>query len=313
MSAQSTATTAPLDDVMLAMDVVDTLRHRQDLVTRELSAEGREAQLIEKLRGIYAEQGITVPDHILAEGVAALSESRFAYTPPQPSLARTLARLYVSRRKWAPATFALALVAVLGLGGYFFVWQPYQAAQVEQGRVELSQGLPAQMDQLYQTIFEETKVQQASMRAAELVQRGKAASAEGDRAGALKAVGDLTHIRDTLRLEYSLRVVNRSNEDTGFWRFPDNNTDATNYYIVVEALDPDGNNLALPILSEETGKTETVSNWGLRVPESVYRSVANDKRDDGIVQRNLMGRKDYGYLDVKYVVPTSGAAVTHWQ
>ena len=44
------ASKAPLDDVMLAMDVVDTLRHRQDLVARELDVETRERQLVEKLR-----------------------------------------------------------------------------------------------------------------------------------------------------------------------------------------------------------------------------------------------------------------------
>ena len=30
-----------LDDIMIAMDVVDTLRHREDLVRRELSEEDR--------------------------------------------------------------------------------------------------------------------------------------------------------------------------------------------------------------------------------------------------------------------------------
>ena len=33
-----------LDDVMIAMDVVDTLRHREDLVRRELNEEGRESR-----------------------------------------------------------------------------------------------------------------------------------------------------------------------------------------------------------------------------------------------------------------------------
>ncbi len=47
------AESAPLSDVMLAMDVVDTLRHNQDLVARELNGEAREKQLIDKLREIY--------------------------------------------------------------------------------------------------------------------------------------------------------------------------------------------------------------------------------------------------------------------
>ena len=36
-----------LDELMLAMDVVDTLRHRQDLATRELGTDAKEAQLID--------------------------------------------------------------------------------------------------------------------------------------------------------------------------------------------------------------------------------------------------------------------------
>ena len=35
-----------LDDVMLAMDVVDTLRHQEVLVARELDETRREAELI---------------------------------------------------------------------------------------------------------------------------------------------------------------------------------------------------------------------------------------------------------------------------
>ena len=73
-----------LDDVMIAMDVVDTLRHREDLVRRELNDEGRERELIARLRQIYHDQGIEVPDHVLAEGVKALDDSRFVYTPPPP-------------------------------------------------------------------------------------------------------------------------------------------------------------------------------------------------------------------------------------
>ena len=87
-------TAATLDDLMLAMDVVDTLRHRDRLVERELNEDVRDEQLIERLRALYKSQGIDVPDTILADGVKALKESRFAYTPPVPSFARTLATIW---------------------------------------------------------------------------------------------------------------------------------------------------------------------------------------------------------------------------
>ena len=86
-----------LDDVMIAMDVVDTLRHREDLVRRELNEEGRESELIARLRQIYHDQGIEVPDHVLADGVKALKDSRFVYTPPPAGWKRTLLTLWVKR------------------------------------------------------------------------------------------------------------------------------------------------------------------------------------------------------------------------
>lgn len=311
MSA-ATAEKAPLNDVMLAMDVVDTLRHNQDLVARELAGEARERQLIEKLRELYHQQGIEVSDAILKEGVAALGESRFVYTPPKPGLGVTLARMYVARKRWLPAAFALFLMLAIGLGGYFLVWAPYQANQREQQRIELVEKLPAEMDTLYQTIFEETKVTQAADDAADIRDRGKRAAAEGNRVAAQQAITDLTSIRDTLRLEYQLRVVSRDGEKSGFWTFPEINTEATNYYVVVEAIDTHGTALSLPILNEENNQTETVAKWGIRVPESVYRAVEADKKDDGIIQRNIVGVKEFGYLETNYLIQVLGGAVTRW-
>jgi len=312
MSDTTATPAAPLDEVMMAMDVVDTLRHRQDLVDRELDEDTREKQLIAKLRDIYHQQGIDVPDSVLKEGVEALKESRFVYEPPKPGFATTLARLYVTRGRWGRWAFSLVLALVIGLGGYFFGYRPFQANQAEQARLELAEGMPRQMDALYQTVFDETKVQQAVVEAEEYRRRGKAAAAEGNRAGAQAAIDNLTKLRDTLRQEYTLKIVNRQGVQSGFWTFPEINTEATNYYLVVEALDPQGNALSLPVTNEENGQTETVNMWGIRVPESVYNAVAADKQDDGIIQRNVVGLKQYGFLDVDYVIPVLGGAVTRW-
>lgn len=306
------ASTPPLDEVMLAMDVVDTLRHNQDLVARELSEGEREQALIDKLRAIYSEQGIDVPDHILKEGVSALGQTRFLYTPPPRSFGTTLARLYVARKRWLPALLTLVVVAGLGLGGYFLVYQPFQQAQLQAAQYQLEVELPRRMQAVFDTIYEETKVQAATNQAEDLLERGTAYAAEGNRAAAEQALVQLTQIRDTLRQVYNLRVVNREDTRSGFWRIPPNNNDATNYYIVVEAIGSDGAAISLPVLNEENGQTETVAMWGLRVPESVYRAVETDKRDDGIIQGNVVGLKQYGFLDVDYAVPVLGGAVTRW-
>lgn len=307
-----TTAPAPLDEVMLAMDVVDTLRHRQDLAVRELDGAAREQQLIAKLRDIYRQQGIEVSDVILRQGVDALAQSRFVYDPPRPGLSTTLARLYVTRGRWGKLAGGAALALALLLGGYFLGYRPYTDSQAAAAQVELTQGLPAKMDALYQTIFEETKVQAAETQAKALQVRGKEYVAEGDRAKAEDVVRKLTALRDQLRQQYTVRVVNRQGVQSGFWTFPENNSAATNYYVVVEALDDDGKVLTLPITNEENGTVENVALWGLRVPQSVYNSVAADKQDNGIIDRAEVGRKSDGFLDIDYAIPVAGGTVTRW-
>lgn len=101
-----------LDRVMLAMDVVDTLRHQRDLVERELDGERRQRELIARVQALYESQGIDVPAEVVAEGVAALEQDRFVYTPPPRTFAVRLAEIYVERGRWAK--YALVVVLLLG-------------------------------------------------------------------------------------------------------------------------------------------------------------------------------------------------------
>ncbi len=108
---------------MLAMDVVDTLRRKSRLVEQELDVAGREQDLKQRLRKIYAAQGIEVTDAILEEGVRALKEDRFVYKPPPDSFGIKMARLYVNRGVWgkwvfgAVAGLAIGLVSLAAVGG----------------------------------------------------------------------------------------------------------------------------------------------------------------------------------------------------
>ncbi len=66
------------------------------------------------------------------------------------------------------------------------------------------------------------------------------------------------------------------------------------------------------ITSEEDGSTKVVTQWGVRVPESLYRQVEADKRDDGIVQNAILGRKQRGQLDPTWREALPGGAITSW-
>ena len=312
MSMPEAATAAPLNDTLLVMDVVDTLRHSADL---PIASDGRgfdEPATIERLRTAYREIGIEAPGSALTAGLAAMADGRFAYPRKRGGFARGLAQLYVSRGKWERPVFALLLALIVGLGGYQFGYRPYKDSVAEAARVELAESLPAQMDALYQAIFNETKVQAAADEAEQLRNRGKDAARQSNRAMAEDAIAELTALHDQLRLSYSLRVVDREGVKPGFWTFPPSNSEATNYYVVVEAVDADGNPLKLPITDEETGATKTVSQWGLRVPQSVYDAVIADKQDDGVIQHYVVGFKQEGFIDLDYLIPVLGGAVTQW-
>jgi hypothetical protein len=241
-----------------------------------------------------------------------MGDHRFVYAPPKPGLAMAAARLYIARRKWGRPVLAVLLVLVVGLGGYFFGYLPYREAEVEKARLELTQDLPAQIDDLYQSIFNETKVQTAADDAIVMRDRGKAAALKGDRVGAERAVADLTALRDQLEEVYTLQIVDKDGVKPGFWTFPPNNSEATNYYIVVEAVDADGNAETLPVTSEDTGMTQEVARWGLRVPQSVYDAVIADKQTNGFIQHKVIGHKLDGFTDVDYLVPVLGGALTQW-
>jgi hypothetical protein len=301
-----------LDDMMIAMDVVDTLRHRDDLVRRELSEEQREAELIQRLRKIYHDQGIEVPDHVLADGVKALKESRFVYTPPPGGWKRTLLTLWTHRETIGKRGGALVALLVAGWTGYYVAIARPAHLAAERTRIEITDTLPKTLRQAHADVLAVSNDSAAKQKADALLADGERLIRAGDRAGLAKINTDLTALRDELTREYTLTIVSRPGEVTGVWRRPPGNSQARNYYLIVEAVASDGRKLSLPIRNEESGVTETVSKFGVRVPQSVFEAVAQDKRDDGIVQRNRFGVKRRGTLVVDYQMPFDGGFITKW-
>ncbi len=295
---------APLEDLMVAMDVVDTIRHRQLVVERELDAAGRRERLIDRLREIYTAQGIEVTDAALAAGVDALEQERFGHTPTPGGFPASLARVYVRRERWLRPLSLVAALALVILAGWFFT------VQLPQSRFEAA--LPGQIDAIYSRVIARSESEPATARAGELLAGAKEAIRAGnfDKAEALR--GELEALRQELLLAYEIRIVSRPGEYSGIWRVPDVNPDARNYYLIVEAVDPDGRVLRRRVRNEEDGRLHEVRKWGVRVDEEVFEAVAADKRDDGIIEDYVLGTKAVGQLEPEFRVPTTGATITDW-
>lgn len=312
MTTASPTLRPPLDDVMFSMDVVDTLRQEARFVARELNEESKRERLKDRLREIYRGQGIEVPDHILEEGVRALEERRFVYNPPKLGIAGTMARLYVTRLQWGRwAGGALAALMLLWAGWQvIYEWPRERAA--EQARIELTETLPQRLNTLHATIASETDVLEALERAAQLRDAGLAAAQAGQRDAAREAQAELGALLQELRLAYKVTIVSRPGESSGLWRIPRINPESRNYYLIVEALNDDGQPIERVITNEETGQREAVKKWAVRVSEPTFARVKADKEDDGIIQNDVIGVKARGALETNWRVDTQGGALTQW-
>ncbi len=129
---------------------------------------------------------------------------------------------------------------------------------------------------------------------------GLAAAEAGDGPIAEKNLAALRELSAQLAEVYTLRIVNRPREYTRFWRYPKGNASVKNYYVVVEALAPDGHPVSVRIRSEENGSVASVSKWAERVDQATYDAVGRDKQDDGIVQKSVFGQKEKGRLAPSY-------------
>lgn len=285
---------------MLAMDVVDTLRHRQLLVEQELAGEERDEAMLERLRRIYAAQGIEVPDRILREGVTALREDRFAYRPPPDTWAVWWARVYAQRARWAWVLLGVVVVAALA-------WGAYRVGVVAPREARL-EGIDNRHAAIQQLAADDAVRQRADVLQAQAL----AAAGAGDMAEADALLGELTDLQARLERSYELVIDTGPDAVAGVWRVPELNATARNYYLIVEAIGEQGEAVTLPIENEETGEVERVSTFGLRVDEATWDRVATDLDDDGIIQERTVAVKRRGELEPEYRVDTSGAAITQW-
>jgi hypothetical protein len=301
-----------LDETMMAMDVVDTIRHADRLVERELAGSDRQARLRDRLREIYASQGIEVADHVLDAGIAALEEKRFAYTPKGEGWRRSLAIAWATRGRWGK--FALAGVALffVAITAYWFtVVMPRQREAAAITR-ELEQDLPRALRAEHDRVVAGTQEAPPRAEAARLLAEGEAAARAGHLAEARARRTALQDLAARLASAYTVRIVNRPGEPSAVWRVPAANPRARNYYLVVEAVDRNGRPVEVPITSEEDGRVARASRWGLRVPEAEFERVRRDKLADGIIDQPVIGEKAAGTLDTRWTVQTNGGTILSW-
>lgn len=291
------------------MDVVDTLRHETKLLAQDLNADDREQQLLDRLREIYKAQGIDVPDSILREGVQALDDQRFSYTPQKHGF---FSKAYITRGKWGKPL--LAVFAVLGLTWTvnYAAFEAPRKARAQQLEQTLNVDLPKSLQNARADALAMAKTDEIKARIESLYADGLAAADARDAQEAERLDAALSSLNAELRKSYNLRIVSRPGEMSGAWRYSEDDENIRNYYLIVEGIDASGKTVSVTITSEEDQKTKRTDIWGVRVPEAVFNRVAADKRDDQIIQNAMIGEKKRGYLEPDYSIETLGGLILEW-
>ena len=292
-----------LDEVMLAMDVVDTLRHEQDMIADDLSGELREEKLMQRLREIYTAQGIDVPDSILREGVQALGDHRFVYTPYKGGL---ISKLYISRGKWGRPLIGFMALIFLAWGINYAAFE--KPKQAKSARIEraLAVELPKSLGAARQAALAIAANGEVKDIVQALYDRGMRAIETRDIKQAREMEKNLKVLRLDLNQDYNVRIVSRPGENSGVFRVDDDHANVRNYYLIVEAIDASGKRVEVEVSSQEDQSTRRTKIWGVRVPKSVFNGVAADKQDDQIIQNAIIGRKRRGTLKPEYAIKTIG-------
>ena len=294
----------PLEDLMVAMDVVDTLRHREIMVNRELNTVQRREKLVEKLRDIYASQGIEVTDKMLEEGVLSLEEERFVFIPAPDSFNTWLAKLYVKRDRWLKPL--LTLLGVVVAASTFYYVSSVRPLAVEKAN------LPVEIKSTYGEVLNKSSDAKATNIANILHDEAKYALTSGDIKLAKVKLIALKALLTKLKESYTVQIVQGAGKRSGIWRVPPGSSYGKNYYLIVEGVNTQGQKVNVQMQNEENDEKTKVKRWGIRVDEETFNRVAQDKSDDGIIQDRVVGVKTSGYLLPLYTVSTTGASITQW-
>jgi hypothetical protein len=138
-TSENTAKKPAFDAIMLAMDAVDTLVHRENVKLEELNREQYRDALKAKMREYNLLQGREVSDELLEQAVDEMEKGLYVYKAPKPGLELSLARAYTRRgvygRRAGVLLAAVAALWVVAWGGYQFgvvIPREREAARIEQ-------------------------------------------------------------------------------------------------------------------------------------------------------------------------------------
>ena len=289
-----------LQDMLKIMDVAREMRQDRELVLQELSHEERVSRLRERLLASTELTGETATPEEVDAAIELYFDNLHTFREPQFGLQVLLAHLYI--RRWKLLISGTLLLA-LGSSLWWLFLAPHAPLSSETQRAAVLRHQQDELARLSTSALEWASEPAVRQQINQLTDEARLALEQSNASAFDAARRELSDLAQQLQATYEVRIV-QSGQSAARRDFTDDSgTRVSGYYVIVEAVTPDGQRVSLPIRDRETGNTSHLATWGEQVPEAVYNRLKADKLADGVLDEHLFARKERGHLDWNMQLP----------
>jgi hypothetical protein len=283
-----------LNEMLRVMDVAREMRKDREVAEQALARDEVRAALRTKLMRTAELSGDRVTEAEIDAAIDTYFSNRHQYRDPEFSLPVLLAHLWIRRGPllWIAGVGLLLLGMLWSL--FFAPFAPL-SSQVQQRRaavaaVDESSNLT---EQIAAVAIDPETVREAQRLAAQIDAAGS-----DDPAAALAAADQLRELHRAIVSSYEIQMTQDA-QGTNLFEVRQQDGRLSGYYVVVRAVDEQGNAVPQPIRNAETSQITTVTQWAERIPAAVFERLAADKQSDGVLDETLFAVKPRGTRELE--------------
>ena len=283
-------------EMLRIMDVATSLRLDREQVEEQLDVDLLKDRLKERMLAASRVTGEPVTPEEVDAAIRQYYDNLHTFQEPKLGLAVALAHVWV-RRGEILGTLGMLLLAGT-LAWWLFLSPDARLSTGGRNRRQVAQ-LSGEIAREAQVVRSIARDPGATASLAELLGEADAFRQKGDPKGLAYVRRAMARMEARLLEEYAVKVVSGAKQQSAFDRtyaHPDGKRSPA-YYLIVQAQTPDGTTLTRQIHDSEDNTVKDVTTWAERVPEAVYRRLARDKREDGMLDETAFAEKRKGSID----------------
>lgn len=303
MATAPAATPEPdLDEMLRILDAASALRRERELVREQLSVDEFRATLRDRLLAAASATGDPVKPEEVEAAIDTYFDRLHAYDDPPMTVGVALAHVYVNR--WPILTWGWLTLGALLLGWWIF-FRPASPLGLVGGRERALARISAEAERDLAAARGLAAEPAAAGRIDRLAREAATYRRQGDAEKLGGVEKELERLVAAMESEYVVEVVHAAGKKSAVDRYfrDAEGKRVSGYYLIVEARDPAGQMVKLPIRNAESDRSATVSTWAERVPKEVYDRLAADKRADGRLDEFVYAVKEKGKLEPEVRMP----------